>query len=404
MTEIKDSAYAAIVSCGRTRFSELWEDSMSDLMLDSLLESLNSTNGNMEFKDIESMYVGNFISEKIVDQGLVAGELAQQFGTHIPIFRLEGACASGGLALYNACLGIKSGKFDVVAVCGVEKMTDRGEIVTDALAAAASDWERFYGNTFPGLYATLMARHMYEYGTTREQLAMVAVKNHQHAVNNDKAQYPFPIKIESVLKSPLIADPVRLLDCSPVSDGASSIILCKPEIAKKYTETPVYVTGAGAATDALSFFSRNDFTGLAVTRIAAQQAFRDAKILQKDVDILEVHDCFTIEEITALEDLKFVEKGEGGPFIGEAVDSFKGSKHIIYPTESGEIVVNCGGGLKADGHPVGATGSRQICEIWEQLLGIAGKKQVDLDTDLLTGVAHNIGGTGGVGSVHVLQV
>jgi acetyl-CoA C-acetyltransferase len=404
MTEIKDRAYAAIIGCGRTKFDELWEESMSDLMLESLISALTSTNGNIEFKNIESMYVGNFISEKIVDQGLVAGELAQHFGTHIPIFRLEGACASAGLALHNACLGIKSGKFDIVAVTGVEKMTDRGEIVTDALASAASDWERFYGNTFPGLYATLMARHMYEYGTTREQLAMVSMKNHQHAVNNKYAQYPFPIKVESVLRSPLIADPIRLLDCSPISDGASSVILCNPEIAKRYTESPVYITGAGTATDSLSYCTREDLTGLTATRIAAQQAFKDAKIEQKDVNIIELHDCFTIEEITALEDMKFVEKGEGGPFIGEAVDSFKGSKHIIYPTKTGEIVVNCGGGLKADGHPVGATGSRQICEIWEQLVGIAEKKQVDLDTDLTTAVAHNIGGTGGVGSVHVLQI
>jgi len=402
MTVRASRAYAAIIGCGRTKFSELWDDSMSDLMLDSLISALKTA--DIEFKDIEAMFVGNFIAAKIIDQGLVAGELAQSLGTHIPIFRLEGACASAGLAFYNACLGIKSGKFDIVAVTGVEKMTDRGEIVTDALAAAASNWERFYGNTFPGLYANIMARHMYEYGTTREQLAMVSVKNHQHAINNKFAQYPFPIKIDSVLKSPLVADPIRLLDCSPVSDGASSVILCNPEIAKRYTETPVYVTGAGAATDALALFAREDFTGLTATKLAAQQAFTEAKIEQKDVNILELHDCFTIEEVTALEDMKFVEKGEGGPFIGEAVDSFKGSKHIVYPCISGEIVVNCGGGLKADGHPVGATGSRQICELWEQLVGIAGKKQVDLDTDLTTGVAHNIGGTGGVGSVHVLQI
>ena len=230
---------------------------------------------------------------------------------------------------------------------------------------------------------------MHEYGTTRKQLSLIAVKNHKNAIHNSYAQYRKKITVEDVEKSVMVADPLRLLDCSPITDGAATVILAPADLARKYTDTPIYVKASVQASDTLSLFSRRNITTLDATVHAAKEAYRQAKVLSKDIDLAEVHDCFTIAEICAYEDLGFAEKGKGGKLIEE------GETEI-----GGKIPVNTSGGLKAKGHPVGATGVAQIVEVVKQLKGEAEKRQVK---NVELGLAHNVGGSGATATVHILS-
>ncbi len=262
------------------------------------------------------------------------------------------------------------------------------ETTTDALAAAADrEWEGVMGATFPGLYAMIARLHMHKYGTTSEQLASVAVKNHHHGTMNPKAQFQNEISIDAVLNSVMVADPLHVFDCSPISDGASAVVLAPAEIAKKYTDTPIYVKGSGQASGTLSLHDRPDITTLDATVAAANRAYKMAKVTPKDIDFAEVHDCFTIAEICAIEDLGFVKKGEGGKATMEGMTAI-----------GGQIPINTSGGLKACGHPVGATGIKQAVEIVLQLRGEAGKRQID---GAEIGLTHNVGGSGGTAVIHI---
>jgi Acetyl-CoA acetyltransferase len=269
-------------------------------------------------------------------------------------------------------------------------MTDVGaEKAMDALASAADrEWEAEVGATFPGLYAMMARAHMHELGTTREQLAQVAVKNHYHGSMNPRAQFRNKITIDTVINSPLVADPLRLFDCSPITDGAAAVVLVPAERAKEFTDTPIYVKAAAQASDTISLHDRRSLTSIDATTIAADRAFKMARLQRSQIDVAEVHDCFTIAEIMAIEDLGFFEKGAGGP-VTLAGDTAIG----------GKIPINTSGGLKACGHPVGATGIKQAVEIVEQLRGDAGKRQVD---GAEVGLTHNVGGTGGTVVVHIL--
>jgi acetyl-CoA C-acetyltransferase len=280
---------------------------------------------------------------------------------------------------------------DIVVVGGIEKMNDvGGTAATGTLVTAADqEWEAFFGATFPGIYALMATRHMYEYGTTKEQLAQVAVKNHANGALNPYAQFRKEIPIETVLKATMVAYPLGLLDCSPVSDGAASIILCAAEKAKKYTDRPIKIIGSGQASDTLALHARKDICTLEATVHAAKTAYKQANKTSKDIDVAEVHDCFTIAEICAIEDLGFVKKGEGGKAIDNKITTLDGS-----------LPVNTSGGLKAKGHPVGATGVAQIIEIVKQLKGEAEKRQVP---DVRIGLAHNIGGSGASCTVHIME-
>jgi acetyl-CoA C-acetyltransferase len=280
---------------------------------------------------------------------------------------------------------------DVVLVSGIEKMTDvSGYEATYALGTAADqEYEGYHGITFPGLYALMARAHMEKYGTTREQLALVAVKNHLNGSKNPLAQYPFEITVDSVLNSVMVADPLRVLDCSPITDGAAAVILCPVEMARKMKKPVVKITGSGHATDSISLSSRDDITWIEATYEAGKQAYAMADKKPKDIDILEVHDCFTIAEICVIEALGMVEKGKGG----EAVED-----EVTYI--GGKIPVNTSGGLKSKGHPVGATGVAQVIEIVKQLRGEAGKRQVK---DPKVGMAQNMGGSGGSTLVHIFE-
>jgi acetyl-CoA C-acetyltransferase len=265
-----------------------------------------------------------------------------------------------------------------------------GTEATDILAAASDqEWEAFFGATFPGIYAMIATRHMHEYGTTKEQLAQVAVKNHANGAFNPYAQYQSPITLESVMKSTMVAYPLGLMDCSPVSDGAASLVLCAAEKAKKFTDKPIKFIGSGQASDTLALHGRRDICTLDATVYAAKMAYKQANLTPKDIDFAEVHDCFTIAEICAIEDLGFIEKGKGGKAIDNKITTLDGS-----------LPVNTSGGLKAKGHPVGATGVAQIVELTQQLRGEAGKRQVK---DAEIGLAHNVGGSGATCVVHIME-
>jgi acetyl-CoA C-acetyltransferase len=276
-----------------------------------------------------------------------------------------------------------------VVAAGVEKMTDvSAQAATDMLTAAADrEWEGFAGATFPGLYAMIARRHIHEYGTTSEQLASVAVKNHHNATMNPKAQYRNELTVEAVLRSTMIADPLHILDCSPLTDGSATVVLAPAEIARKYTDTPIYIKASAQASDTISLHDRADITTLAATVSAASRAYKMAGMTPADIDFVEVHDCFTIAEICAIEDLGFFEKGTGGTVTEDGVTAI-----------DGDLPVNPSGGLKACGHPVGATGIKQVVEIAQQLRGEAGKRQVTGEV----GMAHNVGGSGGTAVVHIL--
>ena len=289
-------------------------------------------------------------------------------------------------------MSIASGINDIVIVGGIEKMNDVGGVSATETLATASDqeWEAFFGATFPGLYAMIAKRHMYEYGTTKKQLAQVAVKNHANGALNPNAQYKKPITLEYAMNATIVADPLGLMDCSPVSDGAASIVLCAADIAKEYTEKPIKIIGSGQGSDTLALHARRDICTLDATVHAGKMAYKQAKITPKKINLAEVHDCFTIAEICAIEDLGFVKKGEGGKAIENKITTLDGS-----------LPVNTSGGLKSKGHPVGATGVAQIVEITQQLRGEAGKRQVK---DARIGLTHNVGGSGATCVVHILEV
>jgi acetyl-CoA C-acetyltransferase len=347
---------------------------------------------NIDGKQIDAMYVGNMSAGQFIRQEHIASLIVDHAGlVPIPCTRVEAACASGGLALRQAVIAVASGVHDIVVAAGVEKMTDiLTEQTTGALATAADqEWEAYVGSTFPGLYALMARRHMHEYGTTEEQMAIVAVKNHHNACFNPCAQYQSEITVEQVLKSTPVTPPLKLLDCSPITDGAACVILAPAEKARQYNDTPVLVAGIGQASDTLSLHDRPSLTGLRATKEAAKVAYKMAGIEAGDIDLAEVHDCFTIAEIMAIEDLGFCKKGEGGKLTEEGETAL-----------DGRIPINTSGGLKGKGHPVGATGIAQAVEIVEQLRGEAGKRQVE---GAEIGLAQNVGGSGGTVVVNVFK-
>ncbi len=379
----------AVIGIGLTKFGEHWEKGLRNLALEAGVKAV--TDAKIEGKEIDAMFIGNMASGRLTGQEHLGALVADQIGMNIPATRVEAACASGGLALRQGLFSILSGQHNVVLVGGAEKMTDMSvdQVTTTLMGAADEEWEGFQGLTFPGLYALMARRHMHDYGTKREHLAMISVKNHEHASMNPIAQFQNKITVDHVLKSTMVADPLTLLDCSPVSDGAAALILCREDLAKKYTDNPVYITGSGQASDTLALAQRKSLTRLDATIVASRAAYKQAGVAPKDINVVEVHDCFTIAELMAVEDLGFAEKGKGGKFIEE------GNTKL-----GGKIPFNTSGGLKACGHPVGATGIKQACEIVMQLRGEAGARQVK---NAEIGMTHNVGGSGATAVVHIFR-
>ncbi|WP_067046841.1 thiolase domain-containing protein [Methanofollis ethanolicus] len=380
----------AVIGIGCTKFGEWWDRSFRNLIVEAGVMAIEDA--NLAGEQIDAMYVGNMSAGRFIEQEHIGALIADYAGLaaeHIPATRVEAACASGGLAFRDAVTAVASGMSNIVVAAGVEKMTDVDtSMSTDALAGAADrEWEGFVGATFPGLYAMIANDYMHRYPLTREQLAQVAVKNHYNGARNPIAQFQKEITIDTVLNSTLVADPLRLFDCSPISDGAAAVVVAPLEMAKKFTDTPIKVLATAQASDTIALHDRRDISTLDASVAAGNRAFKMAGLERKDIDFVEVHDCFTIAEICAIEDLGFCKKGEAGKLTEEGITAL-----------GGRLPVNTSGGLKACGHPVGATGIKQVCESVLQLRGEAGKRQID---GAEIGMTHNVGGTGATVAVHI---
>jgi len=381
----------AVIGTGLVTFGEMWSKSLRTLWVEAALNALEDAG----VAKVDGITIGCMSPGLFNGQEHLASLLADELGmAGVPAMRVESACASGGLALRAGFAEVAAGLADVVLVTGVEKMTDvDGADATYALGTAADqDWEGFHGITFPGLYAMLARIHMQQYGTTREQLAKVAVKNHANGLLNSHAQYHLKVSVDDVLSSTLVADPLRLLDCSPITDGAAALVITTVERARELGgDRPlVKITGSGLATDSIALANRGDLAELRAVRLAGERAYAMAGRSPRDIHLAEVHDCFTIAEILAVEALGFFERGAGGPAVDRGLTSL-----------GGKIPVNPSGGLKAKGHPVGATGVAQVVEVVTQLRGEAGQRQVE---GARVGLAQNMGGSGGSSVVHILEV
>ena len=378
----------AVIGVGMQKWGELWEKSTRDIFVESALLAMDDAGVDR----LDAMYVGSMSPGLFGSQEHLGSVLADYLGQpKIPATRVESACASGGLAFRMALMDVASGMSDIVLAGGVEKMTEiGGGEATYALATAADmQWEGTSGVTFPGLYAMLAVAHMHKYGTTREQLAAVAVKNHHNGSMNPRAQFPMEITVDAVANSPKVADPLNLLDCSPITDGAAAVIVIPADRVKDFKKPGIKVIGSGHATDTIALHDREDLTTLGAVTEAAERAYKMAGKEAKDIDFAEVHDCFTIAEIIVSEGLGFFERGKGGPAVEAGETGLEG-----------RIPINPSGGLKSKGHPVGATGVAQVVEITEQLRGEAGGRQVK---NARVGLAQNMGGSGGSSVVHILE-
>ena len=381
----------SIVSAGLSKFGKREGLYGRELFVEAVIEAFERCPNLDPRKDIKAAFIG-MMGESFEHQGHT-GPTALDWAGLLPIqaFRTEGACGSSATAIRCGIFAVLSGLANVVLVGGVEKMTHRATSdVTEYLAMACDfPFEQWNGLTFPGLFAMVATAHMHKYGTTEEQLAMVAVKNHHHGAMNPKAHMQKEITLEKAMGSRVIAWPLKLFDCSLITDGASCIVLTKPELARNFTDTPIHIIGSGQASDTIGLYERPDFTTLNVGRLAAKEAYKMAGLKPSQIEVAEVHDCFTIAEIVAYEDLGFCKLGEGGRFVEE------GQSQI-----GGEVAVCTSGGLKAKGHPVGATGTAQAYEIYLQLTGQAEKRQVK---GAEIGLTHNVGGLGATGVVNIYR-
>jgi acetyl-CoA acetyltransferase len=418
MSKSKWSRGVAVVGAGMSKFGAFPDKTSRDLFVESFKDLRKSMDKDLDPKVIEAFYLGNFSSDLFEKQAHFAPILASWLGlSPISAVRVEDACASGGVALRQAALSIASGEYDVVLVGGLEKMTDlQIAEVTEALATAAdTQFEIPAGFTFPGFYAAMATAYLDEFGADRNAFFDVAIKNHKNGALNDKAQFNQTIehireakKARAVKKgrpeptwttdleflqdpkgNPNIAWPMTLFDCSPVSDGAAMTLLVSEDLAKKFSDHPIYLIGSGQASDG-ALPERATLSGIPAAQKAGEQAYEMAGLTSDDIDLAEVHDCFTIAEIMASEDLGFFPRGEGWKAAMEGKTA-----------RDGEHPINTSGGLKAKGHPVGASGVGQVVEIWKQLNGVAGERQLPNSPKI--GLTHNVGGSGQTCVVNIYE-
>ncbi|WP_081603685.1 thiolase domain-containing protein [Natronorubrum tibetense] len=384
---------ATVVGAGMTKFGP-HEQPLPELFADAALPALSDA--GIGQNEIDAFYLGNTLGGMTENASHLAPALASHIGLRsIPCQRFEDACATSSSAFKHAVQAVENGVHDTVLVGGVERCTPTTGKETDEMtkifaSATHRQYEQPTGITFPGVFALLTKRHMHEHGTTREQLAEVAVKNQHHGSMNPRAHFGENATVDDVLESPVIADPFHLMDCCPFSDGASAVVVTSPELADSYDGEGVNVTGIGHATDIVPIADKQGLTETRAARDAAAEAYRQAGIDADDVDFAEVHDCFTGAEVIAVEALGLVEDGKGGTAAASGLTAL-----------GGEVPVNPSGGLKAKGHPIGATGTAQIVELTEQLRGETGDRQVE---DAEIGIAHNLGGDTATTFVTVMEV
>lgn len=379
----------SIIGIHLTNFGKLEGRGLKELAAEACIGAMEDA--QVSPKQIEEFVIGNFASGSLVRQETIAPIIANAIGLpRIPATKVEGACASGGIALRYGYQMVASGLRDFVLVAGAEKMTatPTPKVIETLVAAEDREIEGRAGLTFPGFFALVMNRYAKRFNVNREQIALVSVKNRKYGVNNPKAQFRKKVSVDEVINSRLIADPIRLLDCCGISDGAGAAVLCPTEIARKFSKDPVQIAGIAQVTGRGAAFEYEDLTGFECTKLAAEQALQVAKVSTKDIDVLELHDCFSIAEIVASEDLGFFKKGTAARALED------GQTEI-----GGKIPINPSGGLLSKGHPIGATGIGQVYEIVEQLRGEAPNQVSDAEV----GMTHNFGATGTVCVATVLK-
>ena len=365
------------------RFGELYHKDFDDMVSEAYINCLKTVDKGIDPNEITSGFLGS----AYMRSGVAAAHPTGLFD--IPWSRLENGCSTGSDAFRAACLSVASGLDDVSLVIGAEKMNDEpGGLI--AIARRENLWSS-YGRTMPAFFGMRATRHMHEFGTRKEHLAMVSVKNHHNGSLYPPAMYRFEVTIDQVLNAPMVSWPLGLYDCCPITDGAAAILICNSDVARKYTDDPIYVN---ASTCSVGSWTNNDhysLIGFPATKTAAQAAYKMAGIGPEKIDFFECHDCFTITEILNYEDLGFAEKGKGPKLLEEGIVNLEGQKPA-----------NPSGGLISKGHPIGATGVAQIVELFDQLKGKAGKIQID---DANIGLQHNIGlGRGSTGSASVVSI
>lgn len=370
----------AIIGCAQTRFKEHWDKNLRDLIREAGHAAIK--NANIEVKDIDSLICANALSSAINDQSQVSSLCFDELGIKSSTL-ISCGDASGAAAINQAVLEINSGKSDVVMVLGVEKMTDvlSTKIVSATSQLLDQEFEAYNGATLPSIYALMARSYMEKFNIKEKHIAEIPVKSHKNGINNEYAQFKFEVTVEAVLKSPVIADPIRMLNNAVLCDGAATIILCKDGLAKKYTKEPVFVIASGTGNDCLALHDRESLIELKATKLAAQEAYNQAKIDPSHIDFAEVHDATSISEVLAVEDLGFCKKGKGIEFIKQHKDS------------DGTHSINPSGGLKVCGHPLAATGIRQAIEICNQLKA----KKARL------GLTHSLSGSGSLAVVNIFS-
>ncbi len=371
----------AILGISCTKFGELWNQSLTDLLAQAQLDALDDA--KLLPKDLDALFVGNMCGELFSGQAHLGALATNILGIHIPGTRVEAACASGGVALSCAIQSILSEQAEVVIVSGVEKMTDVDPVyaATALMGASSFDYEHMAGATFPALFALVTRLYEERYGLLAQDRALVSVQNHNNGFRNSNAHIHKKITVDDVLNSPVIASPLTLLDCSPMSDGAASIILSSEDFARKHKGDGIALVGHASATDTLALGQRESLTEFKATQLAAQRAYNQAGITPDTLDVIELHDAFSTAQIIALEDLGICPRGQ----------ACKAITHQI---------INPSGGLKSRGHPVGATGIVQVVELVRQLRNTAGNYQVP---QARIGLAHNMGGVGTTVTINILR-
>jgi acetyl-CoA C-acetyltransferase len=381
----------AIVGAGLIKFGELFDQSYEQMAAGALTSALASVDKGVDKSALEAMVLATQRGTLWGQEGIGGNTVPQAVGLNgLPCTRVENACPSGSDAMRIGAMMVASGVHDIVCVIGVEKMRDKSS--DEGLLARAASGHPIYtrGESAPVLFAPFATRHMHEFGTTREMLAAVAVKNHHNGKLDPYAHFQNEVTIDQVLASPPVCHPLHLLDCCPQTDGAAAMILVPANRAKEFTDKPVFIGGFGIATDTPYLHEKTSYVGLPATTLAAKRAYEMAGVGPNDIDMCEVHDCFTITEILDIEDLGFCEKGKGGYL------TLDGETAI-----GGRIPVNTSGGLLAKGHPIGASGVAAQTECWWQLRGEAGERQVDMKRG--NALQHNVGGRGsGVSVVTIL--
>jgi len=381
----------AVVGAGMIPFGEHFDQGYHNMMGRAFLHAKDHADNGVENDDIDAAWLGTAYGTLSNDAEIVSGaRLAEATGLRgTPTTRVENACATGSDAVRNAVHAIRSGQYDVVAVVGAEKMRDKD---TDEFMKTVTNRPTTRGMTAPAFFAMYAQRHMHEYGTTREQMAEVAVKNHENGTKCEYSHFDFTVSKDDVLNAPHVSYPFGLYDCSPQTDGAACVILASEDVADRYTDTPVWVEGMGNSAVPYTLTKRDDYLEATPTVEAAAQAYEQAGVGPDDIDVVEQHDCFTFTELLNMEDLGFCEKGEGGAFVASGATQL-----------DGELPVNPSGGLKAKGHPIGATGVAQICELVWQLRenhDETGERQVE---DPSYALQHNLAGSLAISNVTVLS-